>query len=160
MEVKIKDGNGYVNAEWTIEEITKILQDKDKTFICDIIIRLIESGNIDITDFNACYINTLQKRLNEKDRIIKEADNCIFNSLFYDYINKKDASNVILDKVRWRYKYADTNKEELCKMFNYDADRDAINELKSMEEFVGVAESPLKTFPRVNEFEVGASYRR
>lgn len=160
MEVKIKDGNGYVNAEWTIEEITKILQDKDKTFICDVIIRLIESGNIDITDFNACYINTLQKRLNEKDRIIKEADNCIFNSLFYDYINKTDASNVILDKVRWRYKYADTNKEELCKMFNYDADRDAINELKSMEEFVGVAESPLKTFPRVNEFEVGASYRR
>ena len=144
----------------TREEITQILQDKDKTFICDVIIRLIESGNIDITDFNTCYINTLQKRLNEKDRIIKEADNCIFNSLFYDHINKTDASNVILDKVRWRYKYADTNKEELCKMFNYDADRDAINELKSMEEFVGVAESPLKTFPRVNVFETGTSYRR
>lgn len=31
---------------------------------------------------------------------------------------------------------------------------------KAMEEFVGVAESPLKTFPRVNEFETGASYRR
>ena len=85
----------------TREEITKILKDKDKTFICDVIIRLIESGNIDITDFNSCYINTLQKRLNEKDRIIKEADNCIFNSLFYDHINKTDASNVILDKVRW-----------------------------------------------------------
>lgn len=28
------------------------------------------------------------------------------------------------------------------------------------EEFVGVAESPSKTFPRVNEFETGASYRR
>ena len=27
------------------------------------------------------------------------------------------------------------------------------------EEFVGVAESPLKTFPRVNEFECGGSYR-
>ena len=144
----------------TREEITQILQDKDKTFICDVIIRLIESGNIDITDFNTCYINTLQKRLNEKDRIIKEADNCIFNSLFYDSIDKTDASNVILDKVRWMYRYANTNKETLCKMFNYDADRDAINELKSMEGFVGVAESPSKTFPRVNEFEVGASYRR
>ena len=117
----------------TREEIIHILQDKDKTFICDVIIRLIESGNIDITDFNVCYINTLQKRINEKDRIIKEADNCIFNSLFYDHIKKTDASNVILDKVRWRYKYSDTNKEMLCKMFNYDADRDAINELKSME---------------------------
>lgn len=117
----------------TREEITKILQDKDKTFICDIIIRLIENGNINITDFNVCYINTLQKRLNEKDRIIKEADNCIFNSLFYDHINKTDASNVILDKVRWRYKYADTNKEELCKMFNYDADRDIIRELSELK---------------------------
>lgn len=144
----------------TREEITQILQDKDKTFICDVIIRLIESGNIDITDFNTCYINTLQKRLNKKDRIIKEADNCIFNSLFYDSINKTDASNVILDKVRWMYRYADTNKETLCKTFNYDADRDTINELKSVDEFVGVAESPSKTFPRVNEFETGASYRR
>lgn len=144
----------------TRNEITQILQGKDKTFICDVIIRLIESGNIDITDFNACYINTLQKRLNEKDRIIKEADNCIFNSLFYDHINKTDASNVIIDKVRWRYKYADTNKEELCKMFNYDADRDTIVEPKLEEEFISVVESPLKTFSRVDEFETGASYRR
>lgn len=144
----------------TRNEITQILQGKDKIFICDVIIRLIENGNIDITDFNTCYINTLQKRLNEKDKIIKEADNCILNSLFYDHINKTDASNVIIDKVRWRYKYADTNKEELCKMFNYDADKDTIGESKPVGEFVGVAESPTKTFPRVNEFEVGASYRR
>jgi len=27
------------------------------------------------------------------------------------------------------------------------------------EEFIGVAESPLKTFPRVNDFECGSSYR-
>ena len=26
-------------------------------------------------------------------------------------------------------------------------------------EYIGVKESPLKTFPRVNEFETGASYR-
>lgn len=32
-------------------------------------------------------------------------------------------------------------------------------ELKLIEENVAVAESPLKTFPRVNEFETGASYR-
>jgi hypothetical protein len=139
----------------TREEITQILQDKDKTFICDVIIRLIESGNIDITDFINCYINTLQRRINEKDKIIKEADNCIYNSLFYDHINKTDASNVILDKVKWMYKYTDTNKEALCKMFNYDTDKDTY--VKQEEDFVGVVESP---FPRVNEFEVGASYRR
>ena len=33
-------------------------------------------------------------------------------------------------------------------------------ELKLVSEFVGVKESPLKTFPRVNDFEAGASYRR
>jgi hypothetical protein len=33
-------------------------------------------------------------------------------------------------------------------------------EIKLVDEIVGVAESPLKTFPRINEFEVGASYRR
>lgn len=32
-------------------------------------------------------------------------------------------------------------------------------ELKLMNEIVSIAESPLKTFPRINEFEVGASYR-
>lgn len=31
--------------------------------------------------------------------------------------------------------------------------------LKLVSEIVGVAESPSKTFPRVNDFEVGASYR-
>lgn len=33
-------------------------------------------------------------------------------------------------------------------------------ELKLVNEIVSVAESPLKTFPRLNDFEVGASYRR
>lgn len=33
-------------------------------------------------------------------------------------------------------------------------------EIKLVDEIVGVAESPLKTFPRINEFEVGAGYRR
>lgn len=32
--------------------------------------------------------------------------------------------------------------------------------LKLVSEIVGIAESPSKTFPRVNEFEIGASYRR
>lgn len=32
--------------------------------------------------------------------------------------------------------------------------------LKLINEIIGVAESPLKTFQRVNELEAGASYRR
>ena len=112
----------------TREEIVQILQEENKTFICDVIIRLIEAGTIDITDFNTCYISTLQKKIHEKDKIIQEADNCMLNSLFYDSINKTDSANVVLDKVRWRYKYANTNKEELCRMFNYDPDKDTLGE--------------------------------
>ena len=33
-------------------------------------------------------------------------------------------------------------------------------EIKLVSEIISVEESPSKTFPRVNEFEVGASYRR
>lgn len=111
----------------TREEVVQILQNENKTFVCDVIIRLIESKTIDITDFNTCYINTLQKRLSEKDRIIKEADVCIFNSLFYDSIKKTDSSNVVLDKVRWMYKNSNTNKEKICEIFNYDAEKDTIS---------------------------------
>ena len=111
----------------TREEAVQVLHEEGKEFICDVIIRLIEGGIIDITDFNSCYISTLQKRIEKKDKIIQEADNCIFNSLFYDSANKTDSANVVLDKVRWRYKYADTNKEELCRIFNYDPCKDALN---------------------------------
>ena len=111
----------------TREEVVQILQNENKTFICDVIIRLIESKTIDITDFNTCYINVLQKRLSEKDKVIKEADVCIFNSLIYDKMKKTDSSNVVLDKVRWMYRNSDINKENLCEMFNYNAEKDTIS---------------------------------
>ena len=85
---------------------------------------MIEKNSIEV---HICYIKTLQKRIYEKDRIIQEADNCIFNSLFYDSVHKTDSENVILDKVRWRYKYANTNKEKLCEMFKYDPCRDTLS---------------------------------
>ncbi len=85
---------------------------------------LMHKGKLNVVDIINDYTATLQDRIEQKDAIIKEADNCIFNSMFYDHLGKTDSANVILDKVRWRYKYADTNKEELCKMFNYDPDKD------------------------------------
>lgn len=44
--------------------------------------------------------------------------------------------------------------------FEYDSRFYRIEEMEEEEEIIGVAESPLKTFPRVNEFEAGSSYRR
>ena len=45
---------------------------------------------------------------------------------------------------------------KVCKDYTYSA----IKEQEQPDEFVGVAEPPSKTFPRVNEFICGSSYRR
>lgn len=98
----------------------------DKNTLCNLISDLMFFDKIDITDINYIYTNRLKEKVAEKDRIIHEADNCIFDSLAYDHMNRVDSSNVILEKVRWRYKYADTNKEALCEMFNYDPQKDKL----------------------------------
>ena len=67
-----------------------------------------------------------QLELQRIDTIIKEASNCIFNSLFYDSIGKPDSEDVVLEKVRWRYRYDNTNKQNLCETFNYDPETDSI----------------------------------
>lgn len=67
----------------------------------------------------------------------------------------------------WHVSWIDYEEDNKLVHFYAKSPEDAIKiafewcaELKLVEEVVGVAESPLKTFPRVNEFETGASYRR
>lgn len=100
------------------------LKNLHKDLLCYLISDMMFYDKIDITDINRIYIERLKFEMAEKDKIIHEADNCIFNSLAYDQMNQVDSANVILEKVRWRYKYADTNKEALCEMFNYDPEKD------------------------------------
>lgn len=100
------------------------LEGLDKKTLCYLISDMMFIDKIDITDVNYIYTERLKEKISEKDKIIREADNCIFKSLFYDHINKVDSNNVILEKVRWIYKYANTNKDEICKMFNYDPQKD------------------------------------
>jgi hypothetical protein len=107
----------------TLRDTLKCL---DKKTLCYLIADMMFLDKIDITDINYIYTERLKEKIAEKDRIIHEADNCIFDSLAYDQMGKLDSTNVIMEKVRWRYKYADTNKEALCKMFNYDPDKDKI----------------------------------
>ena len=102
------------------------LKGLDKKTLCYLISDMMFFDKIDITDINRIYTERLKEKIAEKDRIIHEADNCIFDSLAYDHMGKVDSTNVILEKVRWRYKYADTNKEALCSMFNYDPEKDRI----------------------------------
>lgn len=110
------------------DELKNELLSLDRKTLGYLISDMLFNNKIDITDINEIYVNRLKDEVHKKDMIIKEADNCIFKSLFYDHLNKTDSSNVILEKVRWRYKYADTNKRELCKMFNYDPEKDKEDE--------------------------------
>ncbi len=113
-------------ADTDYKTLKETLKGLDKKTLCYLISDMMFCDKIDITDINQIYTESLKGKIAEKDKIIHEADNCIFNSLFYDHMNKVDSSNVILEKVRWRYKYANTNKDELCKMFNYDPEKDSI----------------------------------
>ena len=110
------------------------LKGLSKQTLCYLISDMMFFDKIDITDINDIYINRLKEKIAEKDRIIYEADNCIFDSLAYDHMGKVDSSNVILEKVRWRYRYADTNKEALCEMFNYDPQKDKMKSNYSVKE--------------------------
>ena len=104
--------------------IRDTLKSLDKKTLCYLISDMMLFDKIDITDINQIYTERLKEKIAEKDRIIKEADNCIFNSLAYDHMKKPCRRNVVIEKVRWRYKYADTNKEALCEMFNYNPEED------------------------------------
>ena len=111
-------------ADYDYATIRDTLKGLDKKTLCYLISDMMFLDKIDITDINTIYTDRLRYKIAEKDRIIQEADNCIFKSLAYDHMKKVDSSSVILEKVRWRYKYADTNKETLCEMFNYDPEKD------------------------------------
>ena len=111
-------------ADSNYQTLRETLESLDKKTLCCLISDMMFIDKIDITDINYIYTERLKEKIAEKDRIIHEADNCIFDSLAYDHMNKVDSSNVIIEKVRWRYKYADTNKEALCEMFNYDPKKD------------------------------------
>lgn len=109
----------YANLRDTLKSL-------DKRSLCYLISDMMLLDKIDITDINYIYTNRLKEKIAEKDRIIFEADNCIFDSLVYDHMEKLNPINVIHEKVRWRYRYSDTNKEALCKLFNYDPKTDRV----------------------------------
>jgi len=95
----------------TREEIENILIAEGKAVICDVIVRLMTKGEIDITDINACYTRHLQGRISELQKTIDEADNCIFESLFTDSIGKPSDNSQMLRKIEWLQKVGTHNIE-------------------------------------------------
>lgn len=72
---------------------------------------LMEAGKIDITDINVCHTKALESKLAEKDKIIEEADNCIFNSVFTDSLGKPADDNALRKKLEWLEKTGAHNME-------------------------------------------------
>ena len=80
--------------------LTELLTWK-KESLCNLVEVLMEKGKIDITDINLCHIRALESQISEKDKIIFDADNLIFNSIFTDSLGKPADSNAMMDKLRW-----------------------------------------------------------
>lgn len=68
----------------TENELKKELSSMKKCDLLHIIEELMEDNIVDITDINLCHTRALESKLAAKDDIIKQADICIFESVFTD----------------------------------------------------------------------------
>lgn len=88
----------------TIEELKQELSSIDKKDLTYLIEELMESGVIDITDITLCHTRTLESKLAAKDKVIFEADKCIFESVFTDSLGKPADNAALLRKLEWMEK--------------------------------------------------------
>lgn len=84
-----------------INEVEEELLSWKKEDICDLIVKMMNKGKLDITDINLCHTRALESRLAEKDRIIFDADTLLFESLFNDSIGKTADAKQIMKKMKW-----------------------------------------------------------
>lgn len=80
-------------------EVVNELLSWNKDSLCNAIEVLMEKGKLDITDINLCHTRALESRLAEKEDIIHEADNCIFESIFCDITNRREDAGMIMRKL-------------------------------------------------------------
>lgn len=101
----------------TKEELIQELSQQSKSNICDIICKLMDNNIIDITDINTSYIQHIGNILAEKENIINSADECIYESLFYDSIGKPSDTNNTIKKLKWIEKLGNHNLDGILKLF-------------------------------------------
>lgn len=83
------------------QEKYKEIFDMGKDDLLYLIENLMLNGKINISDIAVCHTRALERKLAEKDKIIFEADNCIFESMFTDAINKPSDNKGIQRKLEW-----------------------------------------------------------
>lgn len=91
-----------------------------KDSLCDIVEVLMEKGRIDITDINLCHVRALESKMAEKDAIIHEADNCIFESMFTDSIGKPADNQAMMRKLKWLDKVGTHNIDGIMEYLKKD----------------------------------------
>lgn len=88
----------------TTEELKQELSSIDKRNLTYLIEELMESGVIDIADITLCHTRALESKLAAKDKVIFEADKCIFESVFTDSLGKPADNATLLRKLEWMEK--------------------------------------------------------
>ena len=85
----------------TEQELKQELSSMKKNDLLYLIESLMEDGVIDITDINLCHTRALESKLAAKDKIIHDADICIFESVFTDSLGKPADDSALLRKLEW-----------------------------------------------------------
>ena len=85
----------------TEQELKQELSSMKKNDLLHLIEGLMEDGVIDITDINLCHTRALESKLAAKDKIIHDADICIFESVFTDSLGKPADDRALLRKLEW-----------------------------------------------------------
>ena len=85
----------------TEQELKQELSSMKKNDLLHLIEGLMEDSVIDITDINLCHTRALESKLDAKDKIIHDADICIFESMFTDSLGKPADDRALLRKLEW-----------------------------------------------------------
>jgi hypothetical protein len=88
-------------AIMTENELKQELSSMKKNDLLHLIESLMEDGVIGITDINLCHTRALESKLAVKDKIIHDADICIFESVFTDSLGKPADDRALLRKLEW-----------------------------------------------------------
>ena len=99
----------------TEQQVFDELNSWKKQNLCYLIVRLMRNNIVDIIDINECYVRTLEDKLAEKDKIIHEADNCIFESVFTDSLGKPADNAALMRKLEWLDKVGTHNMDGIYK---------------------------------------------
>lgn len=82
-------------------ELKEELSSMKKHDLLHLIECLMSDSVIDITDINLCHTRALESKLAAKDKIIHDADICIFESVFTDSLGKPADDRALLRKLEW-----------------------------------------------------------